>query len=148
MNNKKEENRKTELRISKNGRKYWWSPGGYKNRIEKENEKRKIEGKKLLGQSIKFNNKPYCYDEESPSYMRYWKKKEEIRNEYPTWVHMNREMCREYFSRVWDLIHNDSDYLQWKEESKTQAERLDDEWWLEKKRKEENYDGHNDEMSW
>ena len=148
MNKKDDVNRKTELRVSRSGRKYWWNPGHYQKRIKKENEKREREGMKLLGQSDGVRTKPYCYDKDSPSYMKYYEKKVNIRNEYPKWVHMNREQCREYYARVWDLMNYDEDYRQWKWESRTLAERTEDEWWEEKKRKDEEYDGHNDEYDW
>lgn len=145
MNRKDDDERKTHLRISKSGRKYWWNPDAYERRIIKENQKREREGKKLLGKSNTEKTKPYCYDKDSPTYMRYWEKKQEIRNEYPKWVHMDRDDCREYYGRVWDLIQNDVDYQQWKEESKTLEERSKDEWWEERKRKDEEYDGRGDE---
>lgn len=148
MNKKEDDERKTHLRISKSGRKYWWNPDAYKQRIQKENVLREKEGKKLLGEIYNVKTKSYCYDKDSESYMRYWNKKDTIRNEYPKWVYMNREQCREYYSRVWDLIQNDVDYLQWKEESKTLEERNLDTKWEERKRKDEEYDGHGDEYAW
>jgi hypothetical protein len=139
---------RTIVRVTKDGRKYYHNPNKYYERKAKIDEERKKEGLPPITGKDFTRSKPYCYDPKSPSYMRFWKKKEEIRNEYPKWVHMNREQCREYYSRVWDLIQNDADYQQWKWETRTMADKEDDEWWEEKKRKDQNYDGHGDEYSW
>lgn len=130
---------------SKNGTKYYAKA----NQIKKEKRDPSQKGIWLNRKGdIKTRLKPICTDSYSESYMRYWEKKCTIRNEYPKWVHMSREQSREYFSRIWDLIQNDSDYLQWKEESKTLEERNKDLWWQEQLQKEKRYNGHNDEYEW
>lgn len=136
---------KTIIRIAKNGRKYYHNPLTYQERKKRINEERIKEGLPPTGNDNVTRSKPYCYDNESPAYMRYYEKKCSIRNEYPKWVHMKREHWREYYSKVWDLIQYDSDYLQWKEESKNMDEKMLDLWWEEKNQKDKKYDGHGDE---
>lgn len=139
---------KTYVRVTPNGRKYYYNPNTYHQRKQKENEERIKQGLPPVGNDDITRQKPYCYDKDNDAYMRYWKKKEVIRNEYPKWVHMSREQYREYYIRVLDLIHNDADYKQWKWETRTFEEKEKDEWWEQKKRKEDEYDGHNDEYDW
>jgi hypothetical protein len=136
---------KTIIRLTKDGRKYYHNPNKYYERKTKINEEREKEGLPPITGKDFTRSKPYCYDPKSESYMRYYQKKEEIRNDYPKWVHMSREQCIEYYGKIWDLMNYDEDYRQWKWESRTLAERTEDEWWIEKKRKEEDYDGHGDE---
>lgn len=133
---------KTTLIESKNGTKYYIKT----NQLKK--VKRDPSQKGLwLNRSgdIKSRVKPICSDEYSESYMRYWERKNEIRQEYPTWVHMKREQWQEYFSRIWVLMETDSDYLQWKEESKTLEERKEDQRWIERLESEKNYNGSSDD---
>jgi hypothetical protein len=137
---------KTIVRISKGGRKYYHNPTQYR---EKKEEKLKELG---INESIGRHEYPnqrlksICYDESSDAYMRYFHKKEEIRNGYPKWVFMSRDQHNEYFSKVWELMMYGEDFQQWlRVDSKTLAERQQDEWWEERKRKDLDYDGRGDE---
>ena len=136
---------KTIVRITKDGRKYYYNPNTYHDRKKKINEERVKEGLEPIGKDVATRSKPYCYDPKNSAYMRYYEKKCEVRSKYPKWVHMSREQSREYYSKIWDLIHNDSDYLQWKEETKNLDERMKDLWWEEKNEKDKNYDGSGEE---
>jgi hypothetical protein len=137
---------KTVVRISKGGRKYYHNPTQYR---EKKEEKLKELGiTESVGRHEYPNQrlKSIAYDEKSDAYMRYFEKKVKIRNQYPKWVFMSRDQHREYFSKIWDLLLNDSDWNEWlRVDSKTQAEIQEDEWWEERKRKDLNYDGRGDE---
>ena len=139
--------RKTEIRIAKSGRKYWYNPDAYK--LEKERTAR------LLGeqptQLITYDGARtivYCYDSKNESYMRYYDKKCKIRSEYPVWKQMSREQWLEYMSRILTLIYTDEDYLQYKVETKTFEEKALDTKWEEMREKEKDYNGRNDEYDY
>jgi hypothetical protein len=139
--------RKTEIRIAKSGRKYWYNPNAYQ--LEKERiAKRLGEQQTPLITYDGAKTTVYRADKTNAAYGRYYEKKLQIRSEYPIWRKMKREDWREYMSRILNLIHNDEDYKQYKEETKTIADRLLDARWEELKRKEENYDGRNDEYEY
>jgi len=139
---------KTIVRTSKSGRKYYHNPTKYRER--KEEEQRKImekggEPTRKPYEHTKQRSTPICSDPKSEAYMRYYEKKKEIRSEYPNWVHMKRDQYREYYKRIWNLILFDEDFQQWfRVDSKTLAEKEEDQWWEERKRKDENYDGRGD----
>lgn len=136
---------KSVLVVSKNGTTYYTKL----NQIKKVKRTPEEKGLWLNRKGdISTRVKPICSDSDSPAYMRYWDKKLQLRNQYPKWVHMSREQCREYYSKIWDLMITDEDYLQWKEETKTLAERNEDLWWDEQKEREQNYNGRNDEYDW
>lgn len=139
------EKKKTELRISKNGTKYFINPEKYYARLQKEKDDRIERGQRVRGYYNINRLTPYCHDNNSPSYMRYWEKKKEIREKYPDWKGMKRQEWLEYYTEIINLIYTDTDYLQYREESKTLAERDEDKWWEEKKLKEGEYDGTNDD---
>ena len=139
------EKKKTELRISKSGKRYWINPELYYARLQKEKDDRIKRGDRVRGYYNKNRLTPYCHDNGHPTYMKYWEKKKVIRDKYPDWKEMKREEWLEYYTQIINLIYTDTDYLQYKEETKTVAEREEDQWWKEKKEKEEEYDGMNDE---
>lgn len=139
------EKKKTELRISKSGKRYWINPELYYARLQKEKDDRIERGQRVRGYYNQNRLTPYCHDNGHPTYMKYWEKKKEIRDKYPDWKSMSREEWLEYYTQVINLIYTDTDYLQYREETKTLAEREDDKWWEEKKLKEGEYDGTNDD---
>jgi hypothetical protein len=140
---------KSVVRMSKSGRKYYHNPNKYIPKTARTVRPLEERGKWLNRKDdISSRSKPYCYDKKSEYYMRYWDRKNEIRQEYPKWVHMSREECREYYGRVWDLMQNDEDYKKWKWETRTLIERNKDQWWEEQKEREDEYDGRNDEYDW
>jgi hypothetical protein len=140
---------KTVVRISKGGRKYYHNPTKYREIKEEKIQKIIEEGGEAPSNGYEHINqrtKSICYDEKSPAYMRYYYKKEEIRNGYPKWVFMSREQHRDYFTKIWDLMMYGEDFQQWlRVDSKTLEEKRSDEWWEERKRKDLDYDGRGDE---
>lgn len=140
---------KTVVRISKGGRKYYHNPTQYREKKEEKIQKIREEGGDVSSYGYEHINqrvKSIAYDEKSDAYMRYFHKKEEIRNRYPKWVFMSRDQHKEYFSKIWELITYGEDFQQWlRVDAKTQAERQEDEWWEERKRKDLDYDGRGDE---
>lgn len=140
---------RTIVRTSKSGRKYYHNPTKYKEIKEAKERKILEEGGEPARAQYEHSNqrsKPICQDKDSEAYMRYYEKKLEIRNEYPNWVHMKRAQYREYFNRLWDLMMHGEDFQHWfRVDSKTQKERDEDEWWVERKKKDEDYNGRGDE---
>jgi hypothetical protein len=140
---------KSIVRMSKSGRKYYHNPNRYIPKTARTTRSPEERGKWLnVKNDISSRTKPYCYDPKSEFYMKYWDKKNEIRQQYPKWVHMSREQCREYYGKIFDLINYDEDYRQWKWETRTSLEINKDAWWQEQKQREEDYDGHLDEYDW
>lgn len=135
---------KTFVRVAKSGRVYYHNPTAYKDKKAEERKKLEAEGRQLRGEYDSQRVKPLCYDEKHPAYMRYFEKKVQIRSEYPNWVWMTREECREYYKRIWDLM-GEEDFKEWKWDTRTMEERTKDEWWREKDEKDRNYDGTGDE---
>ena len=136
--------RKTVLRISKSGRKYWFNPNAY--------ELEKIRIAKRLGEEPKplvtydgARTIVYRADKKNEAYGRYYEKKLKIRSEYPEWKQMCRKDWLAYMTRILELIYTDEDYQIYKEETKTIHDRLLDARWQELKEKEKNYDGRSDE---
>ena len=136
--------RKTEIRVSKSGRKYWYNPDAYK--LEKERTAR------LLGEQpvplITYDGARtivYCHDRKSDAYMRYYDKKCLLRSQYPGWKQMSREQWLEYMSKIITMLYTDEDYHQYVVENKTAFEQLMDDRWEELKQKEQDYDGRQDE---
>jgi hypothetical protein len=136
---------RTIVRTSKSGRKYYHNPNSYAELKRKKRELAKKEGKEIRGEYDKQRSSIYCADKNNEAYMRYFQKKSEIRHEYPNWVHMYKEEWREYFKRVLNLMETDEDYLQYKLETKTLAEKEEDIWWEEKNEKDKNYNGSGEE---
>lgn len=129
---------KTVIRIAKSGRKYYYSPKKIKNPAEltdryyKEDEEVKV----------------YIFDKNNPHYLKYVEKKIALKRQYPRPKWITREELLDYYKRVLELIYTDEDYKRYKEETKTMTELEDDRWWEEKKQKEKEYNGRNDEYEY
>lgn len=138
--------RKTVIRVAKSGRKYWYNPNAYQ--LEKQRIAKRLcdEAEPISEEGAK--GVVYRADKKNSAYQRYYEKKVKIRSEYPVWKEMCREHWLEYMTRIIELIYTDEDYKQYREETKTLADRLLDAWWEEKKQKEGDYDGRTDEYSW
>ena len=145
-----------ELRTTYKGTTYWYYPDAVKKRTEKLREQRGIVKKENGGKesnqwnSIKTNSNVIKLDSKTNEhYLRYVEKKRILREEYLTWTRMRREEWLEYYQRLTHLMFNDEDFQYYfKEIKKTFDEKVKDQWWEEKKRKDEEYDGHNDDYDW
>jgi len=136
--------RKTEIRIAKSGRKYWYNPDAYRLEKERLARKKNEEPAPLIGYDGA-RTTVYCYDNKNESYMKYYDTKCKIRSEYPAWKEMDREHWLEYMSRILTLIYTDVDYAEYKVDTKTMEEKSLDDKWEERNRKEEDYDGRWDD---
>lgn len=138
---------RTILKVSKDGRKYWYNPDSYRLQKERLLRKREEEEGYATREWIKSRVVPLCHAPKSESYMKYFERKSEIRNEYPKWLSMNQKQHREYFRRVLDLIQTDPDLKHYLE---VECETIQDRWKRERleRKKEEDYDGHTDDYSW
>ena len=129
---------KTVRRVAKSGRTYYYSPKKIKNPAEltdryyKEDEEVKV----------------YIFDKNNPNYLKYVEKKIALKRQYPRPKWITREELLDYYKRVLELIYTDEDYKRYKEETKTMTELEDDRWWEEKKQKEKEYNGRNDEYEY
>lgn len=130
--------RKSIKRVAKSGRVYFYPANRLNNlknpyevteRYYKDDEEIKVK----------------LQDKTNEAYLRYVEKKIALKREYPRPKYMERSEWLEYYQRMIHLIYNDLDFQQWREETKTIAEKEDDIWWEEKKQKERDYDGRMDE---
>lgn len=138
---------RTVLRITKDGRKYWFNPDSYKLQKERLLRKRADEDGYATREWIKQRVVPLCHAPKSESYMKYFQRKSEIRSEYPKWLSMNKEQHREYFRRVLDLMQTDKDLRYYLE---VECETIQEKWKREKleRENEADYDGHGEEYKW
>jgi hypothetical protein len=105
---KLQEDRKTIPRIAKSGRKYYWNPNSYADKLEKS----RIE-KKSPKAGIPYVPNPSRIKYESKTdeyYLRYVERKLELRKKYDKWVFMTREEWREYYRDMITLLHEDPDF--------------------------------------
>lgn len=105
---KLQEDRKTIPRIAKSGRKYYWNPNSYAEKLEKTRKE-----KKSPKAGIPYVPKPSPIKLDSKTdehYLRYVERKLELRNKYDKWVYMKREEWLEYFRDMITLLHTDEDF--------------------------------------
>ena len=137
--------KKTHIRISKSGKTYYYSNAYTERNRLKARAKRFLEGSTDRNTYDTQRTQVYCENGENEAYMRYFEKKVELRKELPNWNNMSREQWRGYFHQIINMLYTDTDYLQYKEETKTQQDTLLDEKWEDRKRKDEEYDGRWDD---
>jgi hypothetical protein len=105
---KSQEDRKTIPRIAKSGRKYYWNPLTYQEKLAKSRlERNQLPNglpKEPNPSRIKYESKTDEY------YLRYVERKLEIRNKYDKWVFMSREQWQEYYREMMELLHTDEDF--------------------------------------
>ena len=105
---KLEADRKTIPRISKSGRKYWFNPNAYEEKLAQNRLERKSSTTKTPKEPnpsrIKYESKTDEY------YLRYVERKLEIRNKYEKWVFMSREQWKAYYREMMELLHTDEDF--------------------------------------
>lgn len=69
---------------------------------------------------------PYQHSKTDPHYLRYHKRKMGIRNGYPLWNAMERGQWKEYYTRIFELVHTDADYQYWiREVNTTERQKID-----------------------
>ena len=130
MNNKRgpklkeEGDRKTIPRISKSGRKYWWNPNAYADKLEKS----RVE-KKSPKAGIPYVPNPSRIKYESKTdehYLRYVERKLELRKKYDKWINLSREEWLQYYNDMITLLHTDEDFNHYvKEINITLVEKYD-----------------------
>jgi len=131
---------KTILKVSKSGKRYWFNEEAYLQR------KAKLRENTIARGDYKPSQIPKPRAPKSESYMRYFERKLQIKSEYVSWKEMTREESKECISRIYDLLINDPDFTHYiKIECKTFEQKADDEYWENKNKKDEDYDGRWDE---
>ena len=131
--------KKTVKRTAKSGRVYWYNPNKVSNPLELTDRYYKPE------EEIRV----YKHDKTNPHYLNYVEKKIALKREYPRTKWIEREEWLEYYHKLLNLMYeSDGDFEKWREDTKTLADREDDLWWEERKLKEQQYDGRNDEYEY